>query len=131
MLTAKVWERYGQLRIYVSVGDHELGWFDPRSGRVQVNDPAMEAEFWAAVRAEYERLVSEGRLSAAALPPGPPGTSTAPISQAVPGEPPAAGRCLVRRRLRGGNPADRPSWANWSAGRRSCGCGSRGCGAAC
>ena len=46
--TARVWERYGQLRIYVSADDRQLGWYDPRSGRAQLSDSAMEARVWVA-----------------------------------------------------------------------------------
>jgi hypothetical protein len=79
--TARVWERYGQLRIYVSAGDRQLGWYDPRSGRAQLSDPAMEAEFWSAIRAECQRLEQEGRLSNVALPPVPPGTALSAARQ--------------------------------------------------
>lgn len=76
--TARVWRRYGHLRIYVSAGDLELGWYDPRSGRFQIDQPAMVDDFWFAVRAECRRLLQEGQLANAVLPagtiaePGPP-----------------------------------------------------------
>jgi nuclease-like protein len=66
--TARVWRRYGQLRIYISVADVELGWCDPRSGRFQLHQPAMAEDFWLAVRAECRRLLAEGRLADVALP---------------------------------------------------------------
>src|SRR5689334_13665576 len=66
--TARVWRRYGQLRIYVSAGDVELGWCDPRSGRFQLHQPAMVDDFWLAVRAECRRLLAEGQLASTALP---------------------------------------------------------------
>jgi hypothetical protein len=63
-----VWQRYGHLRIYISAGDVDLGWCDPRSGRFELHQPAMAEDFWQAVRAECQRLVAEGRLADAALP---------------------------------------------------------------
>jgi nuclease-like protein len=66
--TARIWQRYGHLRIYVSVGDVQLGWCDPRSGRFELHQPAMAEDFWLAVRAECHRLSREGRLADAALP---------------------------------------------------------------
>jgi hypothetical protein len=66
--TARVWRRYGHLRIYISAGDVELGWCDPRSGRFQLHHPAMAEDFWTAVRAECGRLLQEGRLASGALP---------------------------------------------------------------
>jgi Nuclease-related domain len=68
MPTARVWRRYGHLRIYISAGDAELGWCDPRSGRFQLHQPAMAEDFWSAVRAECQRLMQEGQLADAALP---------------------------------------------------------------
>ncbi|HEV3066444.1 MAG TPA: nuclease-related domain-containing protein [Streptosporangiaceae bacterium] len=64
----RTWERYGQLRIYVSAGDDELGWCDPRTGRFQLTRPAMAAVFWSAIRDECQRLFREGRLAEALLP---------------------------------------------------------------
>src|SRR2546430_4334157 len=66
--TARVWRRYGHLRIYISAGDVELGWCDPRSGRFQLHQPAMADDFWLAVRAECRRLLEEGQLANTALP---------------------------------------------------------------
>jgi len=68
MPTARIWRRYGHLRIYISAGDVELGWCDPRSGRFQLHQPAMAENFWLAVRAEGQRLVQEGQLADVALP---------------------------------------------------------------
>ena len=79
--TARVWRRYGHLRIYISAGDVELGWCDPRSGRFQLHQPAMADDFWLAVRAECRRLLEEGQLANTSLPaaataePGPPTVS--------------------------------------------------------
>ena len=67
-LTARVWRRYGNLRIYVSAGDVKLGWCDPRSGRFELHQPAMAEDFWLAVRAECPRIVQEGQLADMALP---------------------------------------------------------------
>src|SRR5436305_10789423 len=64
---ARVWRRYGHLRIYISAGEVELGWCDPRSGRFQLKQPAMAEDFWSAVRAECRRLLREGRLDSAAV----------------------------------------------------------------
>jgi hypothetical protein len=68
MPTARIWRRYGHLRIYISAGDVELGWCDPRSGRFQLQRPAMAEDFWLAVRAECQRLVQEGQLADVTLP---------------------------------------------------------------
>ena len=66
--TARVWQRYGHLRIYISEGDAELGWYDPRSGRFQLEQPAMAEDFWSAINSECQRLLQEGRLANAPLP---------------------------------------------------------------
>jgi hypothetical protein len=66
--TARVWRRYGKLRIYISAGDTEVGWCDPRSGRFQLHQPAMAQDFWSAVHAECRHLMQEGRLASPALP---------------------------------------------------------------
>lgn len=66
--TARVWRRYGHLRIYVSIGDVQLGWGDPRSGRFQLAQPAMAADFWSVIHAECQRLLQEGSLAGADLP---------------------------------------------------------------
>ena len=66
--TAKVWRRYGHLRIYVSAGEIKLGWCDPRSGRFELYQPAMAEDFWLAVRAECQRLLQEGQLAEVVLP---------------------------------------------------------------
>jgi hypothetical protein len=72
VLTARVWQRYGHLRIYVSAAEVQLGWCDPRSGRFQLENPAMAEEFWSAIHSECQRLLHEGRLANAVLPaPGP------------------------------------------------------------
>jgi Nuclease-related domain len=77
--TARAWQRYGHLRIYVSAGDAELGWCDPRTGRFRLHQPALAGDFWSAIQAECERLEQDGRLATAALPPAViPAGSTAP-----------------------------------------------------
>jgi hypothetical protein len=63
MPTARVWQRHGHLRIYISAGDAELGWYDPRSGRFQLEQPAMAGDFWSAINSECQRLLQEGRLA--------------------------------------------------------------------
>jgi Nuclease-related domain len=68
--TASVWRRYGHLRIYVSAGELKLGWYDLRSGRYQIDQPALAEDFWSAVRAECRRLLQEGQLADAVLPAG-------------------------------------------------------------
>ncbi len=67
-LTSQVWQRYGQLRIYVSADGQPVGWFDPRSGRSQVSMLELEPDFWAAVHAECQRLSRAGRITEAQLP---------------------------------------------------------------
>src|SRR5690348_10641096 len=93
--TARVWRRYGHLRIYVSAGDLPLGWYDPRSGRFQIDQPAMVDDFWLAVRAECRRLLQRGQLAGAVLPAGTiaePGQPVAPQparpQEHAPGPPP-------------------------------------------
>jgi hypothetical protein len=100
-LNSRVWRRYGQLRIYVSAGNDPVGWFDPRSGRSQLSRPDVHDEFWAAVRAECQRLVAKGHISESELPPEaspvvqrqpPPGM---PVAQSVAGPPPSSGQHWV------------------------------------
>ena len=71
-MTTRVWQRYGQLRIYVLAGDlagdGEVGWCDPRSGRFALSRPERADEFWAAVAAECQRLQRDGRLGRPVLP---------------------------------------------------------------
>lgn len=66
--TARVWQRYGHLRIYISAGDAELGWYDPRSGRFLLEQPTMAEDFWSAIHSECQRLLQEGRLANVPLP---------------------------------------------------------------
>jgi Nuclease-related domain len=79
--TARVWRRYGQLRIYISSGDIELGWCDPRSGRFQLHQPEKAEDFWLAVRAECRRLLKDGQLADTALPPAAIAESGQPVDQ--------------------------------------------------
>ena len=71
-VTTRVWQRYGQLRIYVLAGDlageGEVGWCDPRSGRFALSRPERADEFWAEVAAECQRLLADGRLDRPVLP---------------------------------------------------------------
>ena len=67
-LNSRVWRRYGQLRIYVSADNDPVGWFDPRTGQSQLSNPDRHDEFWAAVRAECQRLLAEGHISEPELP---------------------------------------------------------------
>jgi Nuclease-related domain len=71
-VTTRVWQRYGQLRIYVLAGDladaAEVGWCDPRSGRFALSRPERADEFWAEVAAECQRLQQDGRLGRPVLP---------------------------------------------------------------
>ena len=69
-LNSRVWRRYGQLRIYVSADNDPVGWFDPRTGRSQLTQPRWHDEFWAAVRAECQRLLADGHISAPVFPGG-------------------------------------------------------------
>ena len=68
-LNARVWRRYGQLRIYVSADHDPVGWFDPRTGQSQLSRPDLHDGFWAAVRAECQQLLRDGHISESALPP--------------------------------------------------------------
>lgn len=95
-LNSRVWRRYGQLRIYVSADTDPVGWFDPRTGRSQLSQPGLRDEFWAAVRAECQRLLADGHITEPALPPE--ATPAAP----PPPTPVGARRVSVRR----GGPAD-------------------------
>jgi hypothetical protein len=79
-LTVRVWRRYGHVRLYVSAGGREVGWYDPRTGRFELAEPGLAAPFWAATLAECDRLLSAGTLTERVLPPaaGPPGGSGPP-----------------------------------------------------
>lgn len=81
-LKSQVWRRYGQVRIYVSADNDAVGWFDPRTGHSQLSQPHLRDEFWAAVRAECQRLLADGHIQKPAFPPQatfpPKASSTAP-----------------------------------------------------
>ena len=97
-LNSRVWRRYGQLRIYVSAGNQPVGWFDPRTSRFEISQPGRRDEFWAAVRAECQRLLLDGQLTELAFPAeagaGTPQRPVAalPAGQAIAG-PPASVPC--------------------------------------
>lgn len=55
-LEAKVWRRYGNLRIYISRGDEKVGWYDVRTGRHEIDAPALAPLFWETVRTECREL---------------------------------------------------------------------------
>ncbi|KAB2354228.1 nuclease-related domain-containing protein [Actinomadura montaniterrae] len=55
-LEAKVWRRYGHLRIYVSRDGTGIGWYDVRTGRHELTVPDLAAPFWNAVRTECRTL---------------------------------------------------------------------------
>jgi hypothetical protein len=55
-LEAKVWRRYGHLRIYVSRGGSGIGWYDVRTGRHELTAPDLAAPFWNTVRTECRTL---------------------------------------------------------------------------
>jgi hypothetical protein len=90
-LHSRVWRRYGQLRIYVSADNDPVGWFDPRTGRSRLSQPRLGGEFWAAVRAECERLVADGHIREPAFPPEASPAAPQPPSPVVPVTPPRAG----------------------------------------
>lgn len=94
MPTAKVWQRYGHLRIYVSDGDVQLGWCDPRSGRFQLAQPARAEGFWAVIHAECQRLLQEGRLADVSLPAEAAANQAQPAPAATP--PPGGAHWVVR-----------------------------------
>jgi hypothetical protein len=71
-LTVRVWRRYGQMRMYVSAADRQVGWYDPRTGRFELTEQDLAAQFWAAALAECDRLISAGKLTERVLPPAPP-----------------------------------------------------------
>ncbi|HEX4060159.1 MAG TPA: nuclease-related domain-containing protein [Streptosporangiaceae bacterium] len=79
-LAVRVWRRYGQVRLYVSGAGGEIGWYDPRTGRFDLAEPELAAEFWAAALAECDTLLSAGKLTERVLP------AVAPAS-ATPAEP--------------------------------------------
>ena len=109
-LKTQVWRRYGQLRIYVSADDDPVGWFDPRTGRSQLSQPHLGDAFWAAVRAECQRLSADGHIEKLALPPEPGPTAQQPSPVMPAGQPPPG-------QSRPGPSASGPHWvvrdADW------------------
>ncbi|MGH3156355.1 MAG: hypothetical protein ACRDNF_07265 [Streptosporangiaceae bacterium] len=69
-LTVRVWRRYGQVRLYVAAADREVGWYDPRTGRFALAEPALAAEFWTVALAECDALIGAGKLAGRVLPSG-------------------------------------------------------------
>ncbi|MFD0688140.1 nuclease-related domain-containing protein [Actinomadura fibrosa] len=55
-LEARVWRRYGHLRIYVSRGGDTVGWYDVRAGAHEIAMPELSDGFWDTVRAECSKL---------------------------------------------------------------------------
>jgi hypothetical protein len=90
-LNSRVWRRYGQLRIYISADNDPVGWFDPRTGRSRLSQPGLRDEFWAAVRAECQRLVADGHIREPAFPPEASPTAQQQPSPVMPVTPPLAG----------------------------------------
>jgi hypothetical protein len=90
-LNSRVWRRYGQLRIYVSGDNGPVGWFDPRTGHSQLSQPHVRDEFWAAVRAECQRLLADGHITEPVFPPGGSPTALPQPSPVTPVSPPLAG----------------------------------------
>jgi hypothetical protein len=66
-LRSRVWQRHGQLRLYISTDGLDVGWCDPRTGRFELHQPALETEFWQAVHARCEQLLRDGRLREAVI----------------------------------------------------------------
>jgi hypothetical protein len=91
-LRSRVWQRHGQLRLYISGDGLEVGWCDPRTGRFELHQPALEPEFWQAVHAGCDQLLQDGRLREAVIPrPGPPRMTPRPLAElAGPADPPRA-----------------------------------------
>jgi len=91
-LQSRVWQRYGQLRLYISGDGLDVGWFDPRTGRFELHQLALEPEFWQAVHAGCDQLLRDGRLHEAVIQrPGPPRAPAHPLAElAASADPPRA-----------------------------------------
>jgi Nuclease-related domain len=91
LLQSRVWQRHGQLRLYISGDGLDVGWCDPRTGRFELHQPALEPEFWQAVQARCDQLLREGRLREAVIHrPGPPRAARPLAELAAPADPPRA-----------------------------------------
>jgi hypothetical protein len=81
-LRSRVWQRRGQLRLYISGDGLDVGWCDPRTGRFELHQPALEPEFWQAVHAGCDQLLEDGRLREAVIHrPGPPRMAPRPLAE--------------------------------------------------
>lgn len=91
-LRSRVWQRHGQLRLYISGGGLDIGWCDPRTGRFELHQPTLEPEFWQAVHAGCDQLLRDGRLREAVIHrPVPPRMTARPLTELVaPANPPGA-----------------------------------------
>ena len=96
-LTVRVWRRYGQLRLYVSAADRQIGWYDPRTGRFELTEQGLAAQFWTAALAECDQLIGAGKLTERVLPttaqsPPPPGPQPTQPEPRAPRPQPRAAR---------------------------------------
>lgn len=91
-LRSRVWQRHGQLRLYISGDGLDVGWCDPRTGRFELHQPALELEFWQAVHVGCDQLLRDGRLREAVIhTPVPPRMTARPLAELVaPADPPGA-----------------------------------------
>jgi hypothetical protein len=97
-LRSRVWQRNGQLRLFISGDGLDVGWYDPRTGRFELHQPAMEPEFWQAVHAGCDQLLQDGRLREAVIHrPGPPRAAPRPLAELeAPADPPGGEHWVVR-----------------------------------
>jgi DNA-binding transcriptional LysR family regulator len=95
-LRSRVWQRHGQLRLYISGDGLDVGWCDPRTGRFELHQPTLEPEFWQAVHAGCDQLLRDGCLREAVIHrPVPPTVTARPLAELVaPADPPGAAREL-------------------------------------
>jgi Nuclease-related domain len=70
-VATNVWQRFGQLRIYVVIDDLPVGWSDPRTGRFALSQPELAPAFWAEVETACQQLRRAGRLTGPPVPPQP------------------------------------------------------------
>jgi hypothetical protein len=99
-LRSRVWQRHGQLRLYISGDGLDVGWCDPRTGRFELHQPALEPEFWQAVHAGCDQLLRDGLLREAAinLPVRPVMTPRSLAELVAPADPPGEAPDLERSR---------------------------------